>query len=342
MIQELLHAIRIGPDFTFEALTVFPLYGPSLDDPGYRTLDEAVAAGVLRVTEVQRGASVPRVRVRNTGDLPVLLLDGEEIEGAMQNRVVNISILAPAKRSIAVPVSCVEAGRWEANSSEFRPAPRTDFALNRSRRAREVTDSVVLAGVRHANQSAVWQEIDAKAARLDVFSATGAMADLYGAFESVLDDYVAAFSAEPGQVGTLFALGGTIVGVDLFDSARTHEKLLPKLIRSYALDAIELKDAAGRPPSTVEARNFLDEIGCAPAHAAPAVGLGEDVRFVSDTIAGGALVYEGRVVHLGAFRQRWTLRPHTVRCGHAALQRARIRRNLRARRPEEPDDATGS
>jgi hypothetical protein len=45
------------------------------------------------------------------------LLDGEELIGAKQNRALNLTILAPAKQVIVIPVSCVEAGRWHLRRS---------------------------------------------------------------------------------------------------------------------------------------------------------------------------------------------------------------------------------
>ena len=50
---------------------------------------------------------------------PVLLVDGEELIGAKQNRVLNLSILIPAKQRCVIPICCVEAGRWRAASREF-------------------------------------------------------------------------------------------------------------------------------------------------------------------------------------------------------------------------------
>src|SRR6185437_7800786 len=83
----------------------------------YRTLAQAIALGELVVTEAEQ-ATVPTLRVITTGDVPVLIIDGEEVVGGNQNRVVNTSLLVPAPSKFDLPVSCVEHGRW----SEARPA----------------------------------------------------------------------------------------------------------------------------------------------------------------------------------------------------------------------------
>ena len=65
------------------------------------------------------------------------------------------------------------------------------------------------------------------------------LADAYEHFSGSVDEYVAAFKTSDTQVGACFSINGTIRGVELFDVSATCSKLMPKLIRSYALDAIE-------------------------------------------------------------------------------------------------------
>ena len=65
---------------------------------------------------------MPELPFENLWKYPVLLLDSEDLVGAKQNRVLNLTILAPAKRVIIIPVSCVEADRWHAESDTLRPA----------------------------------------------------------------------------------------------------------------------------------------------------------------------------------------------------------------------------
>ena len=79
--------------------------------------------------------------------------------------------------------------------------------------------------------------------------------------------------------------------------------LLPKLLRSYALDALELR--AGKPiePRADFAQRLVADVVAAQAQAYPAVGMGEDVRIESPSVAGGALAADGAVLHLAAFRR---------------------------------------
>ena len=71
-------------------MSVAPLVGMTEEKgPEYLTMTEALADDLLEVTEIDHGGNVPNLRVRNLCDKQVLLLDGEELMGAKQNRVLN-------------------------------------------------------------------------------------------------------------------------------------------------------------------------------------------------------------------------------------------------------------
>jgi ARG/rhodanese/phosphatase superfamily protein len=115
--------VTFGVPIDHGVLRVVPLLGD--DDPAceYVTLDEALAAGAITITEVSEEGRIPDLRVRNTGSKPVLIIDGEELVGAKQNRVLNLTVLIGAYTETTIPVSCVEAGRWRHLSRHFVSSP---------------------------------------------------------------------------------------------------------------------------------------------------------------------------------------------------------------------------
>ncbi len=103
VVTEQLSRITLGEPLTHKNLTLFPLITEENIEPRYRLLDDALAQGCARVTEVSESGSVPELKFVNECDRPVLLLDGEELVGAKQNRILNLSVLAPANQTIVIP-----------------------------------------------------------------------------------------------------------------------------------------------------------------------------------------------------------------------------------------------
>jgi len=300
-ISETLQGLSLGHPTTFLNLTLFPLQGGSGYARDYVTLREAVRDKTASVREISEGGSVPELLLANTGPKPVLILDGEELIGAKQNRTANVTILAPAGKTVHIPVTCVEAGRWSYSSRDFAPSEQMHFSAGRRRKMASVYQSMSLTGRKVADQGEVWGDISAKSARMGSHSPTSAMADVFETHRHRVEDYVGAFTAEAGQVGAVFAIGENIEGLELFDCNETLADMLPKLIRSYAIDAIEQVESHRRNPSSISADAFIQRLAKADVETYPAVGLGTEVRLTAPGVIAGGLVTDERVVHLAAF-----------------------------------------
>ena len=301
-VAQALSGLRVGDFMTHEGLTVHPLIRGSLLNKDYLTLDEALKLNVARVTEVSEGGSVPELLFRNQGDQAVFLLDGEELVGAKQNRVLNITILAPAGKDTVIPVSCVEAGRWNHSSSDFTSAPRAQFSASRAKKAARVSESLAYSREARSDQGEVWADIDAKMDRMQSSSATSAVEKVFEDHEEKLGQYVEQLGCVEGQVGSVFSVKGRPVGMELFDSADTCRLLMPKIIRSYALDAIDPGYQTNDDLGISSPKEVLELVIGSGYSSHKAVGEGDDLRFDSTpNIAGGALFARDRIVHLCVF-----------------------------------------
>jgi hypothetical protein len=294
--------VTFGSESSFENLSVVPLLrtGERDADADYVTLDEALAHGWAEITEVNDAGQVSALKIVVSGTVPVLLLDGEELIGAKQNRVMNLTIMAPPHRATVIPVSCVESGRWHHVSRGFTSAPRAQYAEGRAAKMRQVTASL-RTGSRASDQGEVWSLLAQKSARLEATSDTAAMSAMFDKFETPIEAFVAAFPPVAQQVGAMFFINGAPAGLELFDAASTWRTLAPKLVRSYAVDAIDRRDRkpGNRTPHAPMA--FATAVGSTPASVFPAIGEGSDVRLSGTDVAGAALVAGGRVIHLSAF-----------------------------------------
>ena len=130
------------------------------------------------------------------------------------------------------------------------------------------------------------------------------MSAVFDKLGASLDEFVAAFPPVEHQVGAVFLINGQPAGLELFDAPSTWRKLSPKLVRSYAVDALDRRD--GERVQEVNgdlSHAFASAVASSPTAAFPAAGEGEDVRLTGRGLAGAALVARGRAVHVSAFPQ---------------------------------------
>jgi hypothetical protein len=302
-IRNTIEQLKTGSPLTHENLTVIPLIGNApATAPDYATLDEAIRGGWVQVTELSDEGSVPQLRFTNHGDRAVLMMDGEELVGAKQNRILNLTILAPAGSTLIIPVSCVEQGRWERTSRGFGVSEQALFAEARVRKARQVSCRMAVGAENLTDQGALWDAIAERQEVVGSCSPTGAMEGMYQYRRRDIDDYVRALRPASDQVGAVFAIGGRLIGLDLFEHPAIQWQMFDKLVRSYALDAIERLGGGHQEVPAQEVSRFLGDVASAGTQSYPSVGLGRDIRIEGDQVTGGALVLDERLIHLSAFR----------------------------------------
>lgn len=294
-----LETLHAEAPVTFRAVTVLPLRAPAPVDPPWLLMLEALAAGSVEVTEISKEGSVPTLHVVNRASEDVLLLDGEELVGAKQNRVLNTTVLVRAHSTIEVPVSCVEQGRWRYHSRSFSASTHSLYASIRLKKAAQVHASLRARQSFGSDQVQIWHDLKERAKALKV--KTAAMAGAFAARTPELDEYTAALAPRPDQVGALVYGGGAWWGMDVLPSPRLFAAAWPRLLSGYVLDAL-WSQPEGRPDETGTERlaAFLD----ATVEIFPGVGAGDDHRFRGPGVLGAALVVDGVVAHAMAFPAR--------------------------------------
>ena len=234
----------------------------------------------------------------NAGDLPVLLLDGEELAGAKQNRVVNTTILLKEHSKTVIPVSCVEQGRWHYASREFQDSGNVMAANLRARKGRAVSENLASNGRRASDQGDVWDGVAEMACCFQVASDTGAMRDVYAHVEHDLASLLHAFTPMPGQRGMAAFIGGRIAGVEYLSHPRAFAKVFEKLLRSYALDALRLRKPGAAVIDPEQARTFLATIAASTVKSYDALGYGREHRITGAEAHGSALTVDDALIHL--------------------------------------------
>ena len=301
-LTELLQQVTVDEPHQAGGLQVFGLRWDGGRRLEYSTLDEALAARTLEITEISEGGAVPTLKVINNADRMAFLMAGEQLVGAKQNRVLNASIMVAAGTNIPIPVSCVESGRWGYRSRSFNSSGTSSHSLLRRMMSNQVRGSYRSMGVAHSDQRSVWNEVSRKLGSMGSHSDSSALHQAYADHENRLRTILDELTPPMGACGVLFAFGGQIAGCDLFDRPETLVKLWPKLVRAYAIDALE--GQAGSAAVTADAvREWLRLSKQAKIETFRSAGVGDDVRLESPALVGAGLVVEKEPVHVEMFAE---------------------------------------
>ena len=241
-----LQRAAVGRPVTRLGISLFPVYLAANDLP-----EIATGPNSGLVIEELRASTVPLIEATNPTKRPVLIPEGEQLIGGLQDRVLNTSVLVAPSTHLDIPVSCLEQGRW-GDRREFERGRA--FAPRRTRRAKNasVADSIRGGRSRRSDQAAVWHAIDGELAHLGVDSRTRAVRD---AEQFLRRDRQRAHAIRglarrgplPGQCGVAVTHGRRVVAIEVFGN---HDLLVPHwegLVRSHLL---ERPTANGRPSAT--------------------------------------------------------------------------------------------
>jgi hypothetical protein len=264
MLSETLEQAELKRPVSQNLLHLFPLVsGTTSAEEGVRLLDEALEGETLRVEELDESGSVLELRVTNGGAMSVLILEGDELIGAKQNRVVNSSVLVAAASELVLPVSCVERGRWSCRSPAFSSGHGTPHLSLRHLKSRSVHDSLRRGRGHRSDQDAVWEEVDRLAYLHNSPSPTDALQDT----RTGLSEKLAAFDTllekiPEGTCGVVVAIGERPVALEILAGPRSFARVLPKRLAGYALEALEHEgDSALSDFSTIE--RFVADVAAA-------------------------------------------------------------------------------
>lgn len=252
----------LGP-FTHENLSVFLIRKPGAPrgDEGVLTLEEALNAGTLRVTEKAEGAEVNELEVENVGDRPVYIQAGDTVKGGKQDRTIAIDfILPPRSGKTKVDVFCVEPGRWRAREGGG-PAFLTPSAS-------VATNDQKIALKSERSQSAVW-EAGRKVNQALADKVT--MEKPHDSYVLAVEDpkvkdrteaYVKALAGvvegREELVGASFAVNGEPTSVEIY-ATTLFRKLWAKLLRAAAVEALAAQpdEPAAKVPAASDVAALL-------------------------------------------------------------------------------------
>ena len=223
---------------------------------------------------IETGARVNELALVNNSDRPLLLLAGEIVTGGKQDRIVGKDRIVPAHgKPVALGVFCVEPHRWTGMSMQFgslpasmaQPSVRSKAMADQNQQ--EVWNAVSQSRQAFATAAAPQdaREIEATSSYAKAVQNDGVKRQLDSMavpLERSYDRLMQQLRANRA-VGVVVAVNGELIWADVFASPELLEKYWPKLIRSYAAEAITPRIAptvAITPPSTDDVLRFLERL----------------------------------------------------------------------------------
>lgn len=297
---------------TYGNLTVIPIQTASTVKQDILTLKKGLEMGIVIVEECNP-STVNKVQVTNKAITPLILVDGDEITGAMQNRIINTTTLVPPKATIEVSVSCTEHGRWQYQNEDYwglnkKPAKScfksSDYIANS--RTRTVKHQAILEN--RDFQSEVWSSISDLESDISFKSKTSALNDSYENLKSQQDEYLKHFKLQNGQCGLIAVVNNEIKGIEFFYTPGIYREYHEKILRSYIIDEIadERKGVENQSNDLEkienEVRKVTEDISKSQFERSKGEGLGDNVRFANKHGTGCALIYEDSIIHMPYFK----------------------------------------
>lgn len=220
--------------FFIRNLVVYPLVFKGKGGDGVLTLDEAVSKNAVNI---QDNLGVDSITLINRGNSPLLILEGESLLGARQDRIFNTTSVVEADVREILPVSCVEKERWSGNST-FKTSIALAFPSLRSVLRSTVTANLISRGIPKSDQNSIWRLIDKTLNVTRTMSKTKSMHDAYDTLKSEIDRYIEELGEIQNVTGYMVFAGDKFIALDVFSSYELLKKYEKKLFASYAMQGI--------------------------------------------------------------------------------------------------------
>ena len=232
-----------GP-YTRGPLAVYVVVGPATDTRSYITLDEAMKTGAVELREHGDG-EVNRVEVTNRSDTYLFLHVGDVIRGGKQDRTIASDVVLPPNAApLAIDAFCVEQGRWSPDDVSAMAFRANDAMVSGAPLKRTIQAD--------GNQSTVWTRVAETERAVAAYAASrSARLSSSGTYSAVIHheklradraDYVETVlpqvTAHDDALGVVVAIGGRMVGADIYASHDLFAKVARKILDAYAQEAI--------------------------------------------------------------------------------------------------------
>lgn len=292
--------LTLGDPFAVRGLGIIPILTDIAPEiPEIDLLEEALDANTFKITEVSEGGRVPILTAENSGSKPVLILDGEELVGGKQNRIVNTTIIVLPGMQTDIPVSCMEAGRWNKKREDFTAGEAVFRAKSRAVHKASVTSSLRREGSYRSDQRAVWDEVDYSLTETNTPSATSDFRAGRAKVSHRIESLVKEIRVADHQIGALFLSKRGVLGLEFLATPGLFSRCLRKIVSSFAFEVLLDDDSPDVPQDL--AAGWWEKVQEASFSQYLSPGAGEDLRVESRNLIGSGLLWNDTHIHFSCF-----------------------------------------
>jgi len=251
------------------------------------TLKKGFELDLVDVKECEH-STVNTIIVENKSVVPLLLVDGEEIVGGDQNRIMDATILIAPESESKIPVNCTEHGRW-GYKSEFKQSEHIANYQTRLAKHRAFRSNASV-------QKAVWDSIDDLEMSRSFSSPTQAMSESYENAKADLNEFLEAFDIVEGQSGIVVLIDGEVKGFEVFLNSEIYREYHEKILKSYLINADVNDNVFTIDTDTI--KSVIDDALSNESEEVKNIGLESRFELKSEEGIGSVYTYKDELIHM--------------------------------------------
>jgi hypothetical protein len=266
----------------------------------YVSSDFAIKNNFIAVKEVDERGSVNNLNVINTSPHFVFFMDGDVLEGAKQNRVLNTSVLLKPESKTNITVSCIERGRWRKKSSEFSRSDYVAPAMLRKQKNINVNNNLKSGNDYYADQRDVWDSVSHYETRYGYHSGTSDLSELMETKKADFDSFIKFFNCDNDANGLAMFSGDKVVSIEIFNRTNIYKEYFSKLLRATAMEIfyMDKEESKMQRDDAYDILNMeIEKLAKAKYNDFPGLAAGTERRYDSDEFSCHSLNYDDKQIH---------------------------------------------
>jgi len=267
----------------------------------------ALLEGMLVITEQSESGDVNHLSAKNNSPHYIFFSDGDILEGAKQNRVLNTAVLLKPESTFTIPVSCVEQGRWRyrtrqfSGSDMFAPHKLRKNKLDKMSRHQEEKEMAA-----RETQGDVWRDVREYTVSFNISSDTDDLTDVMNKKLHAMrhkQPHHTLPERHPEANGVAVCVDGSVQMVEIFNRRDVFGEYFNRIVQAVMFDfevpGIQEGDIKADEYHLLE---YLDQLFAKEWKQSPATAEGYEHRISDGNLSGIQLCFGDHLIHMVAMR----------------------------------------